>query len=354
MFDDRDFETIMSEMMSNVEGNVRTDESSLIYNACSKIALKLEEAYGDMDEVNDNILPDTQDITHLIKYAKQRAIEYNYATAPVVKGTFSQEIEIGEQFTCSDYNYEVIEKIDDFNYRLLCLTEGTEANTNLGTLEPIEYIDEYAGGEITELLIAGTDDEDEEEFRQRVLDSFNATAFGGNRADYRLYIDAIAGVGGCKPKRRTESLNKIVCTIIGADFRTPSSELVNQVQTLVDPLVNQGEGLGIAPICHVVEIEPAESVVVNVSTSITFDDGYSPATSKQQIENAIDEYISELNSVWESNEFNNTTIRISQIEARILKVDGVLDIANTTLNGEAQNITLNYNQIGERGEVNVI
>lgn len=55
MYEDRVFDTIMEEMMAAFGQDVRTDEGSLAYNACAKIAEKLEEIYGDMDELNDNI-----------------------------------------------------------------------------------------------------------------------------------------------------------------------------------------------------------------------------------------------------------------------------------------------------------
>ena len=71
MYEDRVFDTIMEEMMAAFGRDVRTDEGSLAYNACAKIAEKLEEIYGDMDELNDNILPDTQDDWHLIEYGKE-------------------------------------------------------------------------------------------------------------------------------------------------------------------------------------------------------------------------------------------------------------------------------------------
>ena len=118
MFDDRLFDTIMEEMMAEVGNDMRTDEGSLIYNACAKIASKLEEVYGDMEDINDNMLPDTQDIEHLIRYAKERGISYKYATAPIVKGVFDQKIEIGERFSCGDYNYTVTELIENFDYKL--------------------------------------------------------------------------------------------------------------------------------------------------------------------------------------------------------------------------------------------
>ena len=354
MFDDRLFDVIMGEMMDAFGADVRTDEGSLAWNACAKIAEKLEEVYGDMDAINDNIMPDTQDLEHLIRYAEERGLEYHYATAPIVKGVFQQEIEIGERFTCGDYTYSVTELLSGYEYKLECETEGTEANTTLGELEPIDYIDDYQGGEITQLLIDGTDDEDEEAFRQRIFDSFNSVAFGGNKASYRQYINEIVGVGGCKPTRRTEGETFIHIPIISDIYGVPSDELVDEVQTIVDPLQNQGEGDGFAPIDHQVIIEAVEGVNVNISTSILFDDGYTAEGSKSQIENAVASYISELCKSWESNELEGMYVRVSRIEASILTVEGVLDVMGTTINGVEQNVVLNYKQIPIMGGVTIV
>ena len=49
-----------------------------------------------------------------------------------------------------------------------------------------------------ELLIPGDDEEETEAFRQRVLDSFQSQAFGGNQADYREKVLAMPGVGTSK------------------------------------------------------------------------------------------------------------------------------------------------------------
>ena len=356
MFNDRTFDKIMSEMMSEFGADVRTDEGSLAYNACAKQAQKLEEVYGDMDELNDNMLPDTQDISHLIRYAGERGISYNYATAPVVRGVFSQEIEIGDAFTCGDYTYIVKARLTDggdYDYSLECETDGTEANTTLGALDPVDYIEEYQGGEITEILVPGTDDEDTEEFRQRVLDSFDSTAFGGNKADYRLFVDAISGVGGCKPKRRASDSPWVNIYIISSEFGAPSATLINNVQSAVDPEENHGEGDGMAPICHNVQIIGATSATIDIETTVTFDDGYTVEGTQQAIEDAIESYLYALRLTWEDNEFNSMSIRISQIESRILTVEGVLDVADTEINGEAENLVITFEKIPILGEVTV-
>lgn len=353
MFDDRLFDTIMEEMMSAFGADVRTDEGSLAYNACARIAEKLEEVYGDMSELSDNLLVDTMDITHLIAYAAERGISYRYATAPVAKGVFSQDIEIGERFTCNDYTYQITEKIEDYVYKLICETEGTEANANTGALEPIDFVDDYQGGNITETLVSGTEDEDEEEFRKKLIESFQSTAFGGNKADYRKYVNGISGVGGCKPKRRTEDSPIIEITVIDSDYGVPSTEFIKELQDKIDPAENSGEGDGMVPICHIVEVKAVESEEVNVATKISFDTGYSAETSKSQIETAVNEYLLELCKSWQASEFEDMVVRISQIEARILTVDGVLDVSDTTIN-DTGNLTLSYEKIPILGGVTIV
>ena len=44
-------------------------------------------------------------------------------------------------------------------------------------------------------------------------------------------------------------------------------------------------------------------------------------------------------------------VRISQIETRLLNVEGIIDIANTTIEEVAQNYTLGENAIANLGEV---
>ncbi len=333
--------------------DVRTDEGSLIYNACARIALKLEEVYGDMGDIDKNMLPDTMDLSHLIRYESERGISYNYATCPIVEGEFSQEIEIGQAFVCGDYTYTVTELIDGYTYKLKCETEGTEANANLGELEPEDYIEDYLGGKITKVLTYGTDDEDTEVFRKRVLSTFESTAFGGNKSEYRKKINETDGVGGCKPKRRDTESGYINITIIDSDYNVPSDDLVKSVKEEVDPEGTEGEGDGLAPICHRVLILPAEGVMVNVSCTLTFDDGYSADTSRSYIEKAVSDYLLSLRKSWEKNEFSDMYVRISQIEARILSVEGVLDISGTTINGSSDNLVLSYEKIPVDGEVTI-
>ena len=353
MYEDKTYDNIMNDMMNGFGADVRTDEGSLAFNACAKIAEKLEDAYLDLDEVRENLTPDTMDLEHLISYAPQVGIAYKYATPCIVRGVFTQEIPSGTQFSCGEYTYTSGDLITDttYNYYLTCDVEGTAPNTTTGELELEDYIDDYEGGEITEVLVPGTDDEDEEEFRQRILGTYGTKSFGGNKADYQNYIDALENVGACKPKRRESDSPWINIWLLDSAFGVPSSSLVDAVQEAVDPTQTSGEGDGMAPMCHHVQIIAATGVTVNVSATVTLDSGYTVDAVKDSVRNAIAAYLLTLRQEWEENAFSSTYVRIAQIEARILGVNGVLDVADTQINEEAENLVLTFEKVPLIGEV---
>jgi uncharacterized phage protein gp47/JayE len=353
MYEDRTYDNIMAEMMEDFGADVRTDEGSLAFNACAKQAAKLEDVYLDLDEVRSNLTPDTMDLDHLISYAPQVGIAYKYATPCVARGVFAQEIPSGTQFVCGDYTYTSGDLIPDttYNYKLICDVEGTAPNTNTGELELEDYIDDFEGGSITEVLVPGTDDEDEEEFRQRIKGSYGTKSFGGNKADYQNYIDSLENVGACKPKRRTSDSPWINIWLLDSSLGVPSASIVSDVQEAVDPASTSGEGDGMAPICHHVRIIAATGLTVNVSAILTLDTGYTVDAVKDSIASAISAYLLTLRQAWEDNAFSSTVVRIAQVEARILTVTGVLDVSGTQLNGDDENLTLTFEKVPLMGEV---
>lgn len=138
-------------------------------------------------------------------------------------------------------------------------------------------------------------------------------------------------------------------TILTSDFNKASSTLIQSVQNAICPNLSN-EGLGIAPIGHSVTVDTVEEVQINLSTMVTLSEGYSLETVTEQITSVLNRYLLELRKTWED---NNIIIRIEQIKARILDVDGVLDITTTAINNSASNIELLSNQICILGEVNV-
>lgn len=130
----------------------------------------------------------------------------------------------------------------------------------------------------------------------------------------------------------------MLLTILNSDFGVASDTLIKTVQQTIDPDEYAGEGYGVAPIGHIVKVKSAEKIEVTVKTNITFDVGYGWSNLQSPIDEAISNYLLELRKSWADNPY--LVVRVSQIETRLLNIKGIVDIANTKLNGASENLTL--------------
>ena len=124
------------------------------------------------------------------------------------------------------------------------------------------------------------------------------------------------------------------------------------MQTAVDPTQNAGEGLGLAPIGHVVNVTGVTPESVNITLNLAYATGWNWDAVKSYVESVIDEYFEELAGTWASSDY--LTVRISQIESRILSGCSAMitDIGGTKINGKEENLVLDADSIPVRGDVN--
>lgn len=356
MFEEMTFNKLLQDKLETVSNKYDKREGSIIYDALAPNSAEDAQVYLTLAWMFLQQHGETADRENLIKIAYDtRGILPKSATHAELKGVFNTEIEIGTRFSCESLNYTVTEQLGVNTYRLECETAGTEGNKYLGKLIPIEYIPGLRSAELIEVLVYAQDEEDTETFRQRWRDAFDTTAYGGNKADYKEKIGNINGVGGVKVERATTADGEIKggyvrCTIISSNYDVPSEELIEEIQTIIDPEVNHGEGDGVAPIGHHVTIQACKSHLINVSTMLMYDDGYEYTDLAEQINNAIDTYFMSLAKTWVDNK-NGLIVRISLIESALLAIPGVIDITDTMLNGAEENITLDVYSIPVRGEV---
>ena len=352
MFENITPEMIIKRMLERM-GAVDKREGSIAHDVTAPTAIELMNAYINMDNVLNQTFADTASRTYLIRKCYERGIYIEPATYAIRKGEFNIDVPIGSRFSLNQLNYVVAEKIDDGIFKLQCETVGVVGNTESGSLIPIDYIEGLQTAVLTDVLIPGEDEEDVEHLRRRYFNSFDSQAFGGNVADYKEKINSLNGVGGVKIYRAGSGGGTVNAVIIDSTFSKPSAELVESVQNAIDPVESQGEGLGLAPIGHEVYISGCNEVPVDIQTSITFQDGWSWDDEKFQtnVENVIDDYFKELSKGWEEADKNTLIVRISQIETRLLDLEGVLDISDTRLNNGIDNLSIDKDSIPIRGNV---
>jgi baseplate J-like protein len=362
MYEDQTQELIQARMLQNVPHDVDKREGSVIFDATAPASIEFMLLYAALDYFVRNTFGDTAERTYLIQRARERGLKPKEATRAVVKGRFTPvtlNIPISTRYSCEAVNYAVTEKLTNGEYLLTCETLGTAGNLPAGRLVPIDYVEGLQTAELVEVTIPGEAEEETEHFRARYLASFDSQAYGGNIADYRQKVGAIPGVGGVKVYPVWKGGGTVRVTFTTSDFKPPTTEFVQKVQSLIDPETNHGEGIGIAPIDHNVTVEGAKNAAVHIGLHLSFAAGTIYATYKQQIEETIDGYFAEVNKDWQATqhaEIDNVSntgiiIRISQLESRILAISGIEDIQHTTLNDREENLMLGLDELAVRGEV---
>lgn len=352
MYENMSYEIILERMLDRIPNTLDKRESSPIYNGIAPAAMELMGIYLELELIIQETFGDTASREYLIRRAKERGVEPYPATKALLKGMFTPttiNIPIGSRFSLNDLNYVIQSKTLDGEYNLECEETGVKGNQHSGDLIPVEYVEGLETAKITELLIPGEDEEDTEDFRKRYFNSLDSQAFGGNRSDYITKVNGVPGVGGTKIYRAWNGGGTVKLVIINSQYKKPSTELIQQVQEIMDPLVNQGEGLGLSPMNHITTIFGVDETIINITTKITYQSDYVWEDVKVNVEKTIDEYFLELNKTWADSE--NLIVRISQIETRLLNITGILDVANTKINTLAENLILDVNSIALRGDV---
>lgn len=388
-------------MLARVSDRLDKRPSALIYDTHEAVANELAILYVELEYLLKNSYGDTAAREFLILLCRDRGISPDAATKAVLRGKFMPEgiVRAGQRFNIGEINYVFTgRRVEDEEggWEVQCEKAGTDGNGYLGRMLPVEYAAGLETAELTELLVPGRDEEDTEALRKRYFESFREHAFSGNRADYLAKVKGMEGIGGVKvarmwnadvhpsamiptkevkewydsaihtlPKEAAAWLSAVyaagcekklviggtvLVTVVDADdYGVVNDMLIDRVQEALDPVENAGEGWGLAPIGHVVSVKSARPVEVEVRTTLAFEEGYGWNGLSTAIREVVDGYLLELRRGWADRV--STVVRISQIEARILAVRGVADIADTRLNGVAANLVLGEYDIPVTGGV---
>lgn len=351
MYEEVTFEGILERMLGRVPDDMDKREGSIIYDALAPAAIEMQLMYIELDVVLKETFADTASREFLLRRARERGITPKEATHAVLKGAFTPEmleLEEGARFTCGGLNYAVAGKISGGSYKLHCEEKGEIGNSVFGKLIPVDYIPGLASAALTELLIPGTEETDTETLRKQYFDSFSSKAFGGNKKDYMEKTLSIPGVGAVKVEPVWAGAGTVKLTILDAAHRKASNELLERVQQEIDPM-QDGMGDGLAPIGHVVTVTTPQEYPVEVAVQGVYDTGYSFVALHSQMEQAVESYFGQLRGQWEGQE--TQVVRVAQVEARLLSIDGVVDISAVSLNGGRENIMLDGGSLPVSGGV---
>ncbi len=324
-------------------------EGTLCYMTGSVIAMELAQLYDGLEEIYKNAFATTAEGENLDKAIAVWGIKRIGESCAVVRMEGDKNFFAGDEFTNGNMVYKIILAEDDY-YLAECKTAGVVGNEFTGEVIPVNDKEGFERMEITQIVAMGAPEETDEKLRERFLERLNCPVSTGNVTYYKNALAHIAGVGGIKIEPVSEGVGTVKVIITDELYNSASEELVDYVKELLDPEEASGRGYGIVPMGHKVTVESAESVDITIDVRIT---GGAQRTYYQRIGNSIlPPVITKLNEEWEKNE--KTVIRDRIVEDCLFTMNGVEDVDVVSINGTANRLILEKNQIIGSVRLNVL
>jgi uncharacterized phage protein gp47/JayE len=239
--------------------------------------------------------------------------------APAVFFRTTQEVEIGQEGVV-DVLIEAVEA-------------GAAGNVAAGTItlltEPIQGVISVINHQAA---TGGLDEEDDESYRNRILEAADKDEGDGNISDYEIWAKEVPGVGYVLVDPLWQGPNTVRVVILDQDGSIPSANLVDAVQEYLDP-GRRGRGEGRAPIGDKVTVQaPTEVELFITIPSLVVESGYTAEQAKENLITAARMYIISVSP--------GGIIRIKDLEAAIAAAPGVLDFGDILINGLRENVKL--------------
>lgn len=344
-------EDILKRCMSRISDDMDKREGSVIYDALMPACMELEALYFALDELYKNAFADTADFNYLQKLGKERGIEVYKATNAIIRGEFSGKVNKGDIFTINKLRFIVMSDCEEngslFDADLRAERAGSEYNLQSGNLNSLYGY--YEVSRIKELLKPARDFETVEEFRERYFKEVRRKNFGGNIEDYERWTLALEGVGAVKVFPIWQGGGTVKVVISGSDGLSPSSKLIDDVQTALDPIKNHGEGVGIAPIGHTVTVRGVNHKTVDIKLKMVFQAGYDKDNTAEVVKKAVEEYVKEVRAGWGKRPL---VLRSSNLISRFLEYDKYfVDCEYVSFNDENIRLAFDEEDVPVVGEI---
>ncbi|BCK01403.1 baseplate J/gp47 family protein [Anaerocolumna chitinilytica] len=346
MFENFTFDFLMQRMLQRVQSfdsAIDTSEGSVIYNSLAACAWELAENYIDMDTILNMAFADTAPRDELIRIVQEYGLEPKPATKAILKGEFNIDIPLMSRFSLGALSYISIEKISTGTYKMECEIAGAEANTNLGPLTSIEFIEGLETASLTELLIPGLDEEGTEAFRERFRNYMKNPSQDGNLTQYEQWANEYPGVGRSKIFPLWNGGNTVKVAITNTDYLPAGSTLISEFQEYIDPGI-EGKGNGAAPIGSKVTVTGGTQKNISVSGNVILAEGY---TSTEGVYEAIKEYLASIT-------FLKNSVSYMRLGSTILDCPSIADTNNLVINGGVVDIVLNGDEIPVLTSLNLV
>ena len=244
----------------------------------------------------------------------------------------------------------VINEQGEVTVSAVCTEAGTIGNVPAGTIvlivEPVQGVALVTN---PEPFTGGTDIEDDDAFRERILAAYDEPLSGAKK-DYIRWAKEVPGIGDVYVIPLWAGPGTVKVLIMDSNGQPANQELIEAVQNHIAPDGNLGGGL--APIGADVTVDVPEIFEVNIALTIVLKDGY---TLEDVMENLIAN-IKQFLSTFKINTGDRPLDRITvtKLGHVVLSTEGIADYSGLTVNNNDEYIEIPEQKVPILGDVVVI
>lgn len=217
-----------------------------------------------------------------------------------------------------------------------CETTGTIGNVPVNTIK--EFLTDYAGLKTVnnpEPAYDGYDREDDEIYRQRILDYLKEDATNANAAQYEKWAREVVGV----QKAVIKSAEVMGAGNVGVYISAIDADVSEDLKKAVFDHIDE-----VQPINATVIVDALNYIDVNINATLVLKDGFTPTDVKDELEVALKQYLPTVDN----------TVSYFKISELLFDCSGVEDVVDYTLNGFSESINLLDTDYPVIGEVTIV
>lgn len=352
MYEARTQEEILSELISLSELPSSTIEGSFQYDIFASNAIEFAKVEVEISEMYDSAFGRSSWEEYLDLTAESHGVIRRSAVSAIGEVTVTGNglISQGSIFTTNEgVRFEAISDTNVINSALIevkAVEAGSNGNVGANTIVNIPLsiagIRTVTNDQPTH---DGYDQEDDETFRERYLQHVRLPRTSGNIWQYYDWAQEIEGVGDVLVIRTWNGPNTVKVVITNANLEPASDYLVSKVAEHIE---------SVRPVGANVTVTSIKPKMINVSARIIgtldrtgFNDGlqeYFKRITKSKLKAGA-------MSAFDLNNFHSQ-VSIAQIGSVIIVEGGADDYFDLRLNGESDNIPLDYDELPIINEVN--
>ena len=358
-----DEETIHRRMLEKAPPGISTQEGDFFWDATRPTAIeKAEMTQLKLQNMLRLVFPQTSYGRYLEFLGEMKGV-FRHEAIPatgiiqitgqpgtVIPTGFVVLTEAGGSFPVIEFRIKEMVKIGEEGTVLAnaeCLEPGTIGNVAAYT---ITMLGEPIGG-VTDItnpdpFSGGTEVEDDESYRERVLAAYNEPLSGAKK-DYERWAKEVPGVGAAYIIPLWDGPGTVKVLIMDSNGEPANQELIEAVQEHIAPDGNQGGGL--APIGADVMVDAPEVFEVNIAVSLVLKDGY---TAEEVIGN-LTANIRQFLRTFEINAGDRPLDRITvtRLGHVVLSTEGIADYSSLTVNDNDEYIEIPAQKVPMLGDV---